>query len=74
MTQQENKIAKAIEDSLISPNEADRNLEPANVVDGLFALARAIHEGSLRMTRALNNVASAIREQKAPLVDEEDKP
>jgi len=25
-----------------SPNESDRNLEQANVVDGLFAIARAI--------------------------------
>jgi hypothetical protein len=27
---------------LVSPNEADRNLEPANAVDGLFAIARAL--------------------------------
>jgi len=27
---------------LVSPNEADSNGEPANVVDGLFAIARAI--------------------------------
>jgi hypothetical protein len=26
----------------ISPNESDRNGEPANVVDGLYAIARAI--------------------------------
>jgi hypothetical protein len=35
--------AEAIENTLVSPNEHDRNLEPANVVDGLFAIARAIH-------------------------------
>ncbi len=27
----------------ISPNECDSNLEPANVVDGLFAIARSIN-------------------------------
>ena len=32
----------AIAAGLISPNEADSNGEPANVVDGLFAIARAI--------------------------------
>jgi hypothetical protein len=33
----------AIRSTLISPNEADSNGEVANVVDGLFAIARAIH-------------------------------
>jgi hypothetical protein len=28
---------------LISENESDSNLEPANVVDGLFAIARALN-------------------------------
>jgi hypothetical protein len=32
----------AIARVFISPNEADSNGEPANVVDGLFAIARAI--------------------------------
>lgn len=36
-------IANAIYETLISPNEIDRNLEAANVVDGLFAIARALH-------------------------------
>lgn len=31
-----------LRDCLISPNEADSNLEPANVVDGLYAIARAL--------------------------------
>jgi hypothetical protein len=34
--------AVAIAAGLISPNETDSNGEPANVVDGLFAIARAI--------------------------------
>jgi hypothetical protein len=41
--------AAAIRATLISPNESDSNLEAANVVDGLFAIARA-----------LDNVARAI--------------
>jgi hypothetical protein len=32
----------ALQSTLISPNEADSNSEPANVVDGLFVIARAI--------------------------------
>ena len=37
-----NPTAEAIRATLISPNESDRNLEAANVVDGLFAIARAL--------------------------------
>jgi hypothetical protein len=35
-------IAEAIQATLISPNESDSNWEPANVVDGLYAIARAL--------------------------------
>lgn len=35
-------VENAIRDTLISPNEADSNLEPANVVDGLYVLARSV--------------------------------
>jgi len=38
------QIAQAIRDVLVSPNESDSNLEAANVVDGLFAIARALHD------------------------------
>jgi hypothetical protein len=38
-----NPIANAILKTLISPNECDTNFEAANVVDGLFAVARALH-------------------------------
>jgi hypothetical protein len=41
--EEENKIASAIESALISANESDRNMESANVVDGLFAIARALY-------------------------------
>ena len=35
-------IARALEYVFVSPNELDRNWEPANVVDGLFAIAGAL--------------------------------
>jgi len=35
-------IAKAIDNAFISPNCLDSNLEPANIVDGLYAIAKAI--------------------------------
>jgi hypothetical protein len=37
------ETADALREVLISPNELDRNYEPANVVDDLFAIARALH-------------------------------
>lgn len=35
-------ITDAIDANFTSVNESDSNFEPANVVDGLFAVARAI--------------------------------
>jgi hypothetical protein len=46
-------IIKAMTDVFVSPNESDSNGEEANVVDGLFAIARA-----------LNRVAKAIEGSK----------
>jgi hypothetical protein len=40
----DDRVAEAILYTLHSPNEVDRNLEPANVVDGLFAIARALNK------------------------------
>lgn len=36
------RLASAIENVGISPNETDSNFEPANIVDGLYELSRAI--------------------------------
>ena len=47
--------AAVIAAGLISPNEADSNGEAANVVDGLFAIARAI-----------DGLAAAMRGEAAP--------
>jgi hypothetical protein len=51
-----NPVAKAIGYALVSPNEGDSNGEAANVVDGLFAIARAI-----------DNLAAVMRGEAAPM-------
>ena len=52
----------AIRGALISPNEADSNFEPANVVDGLFAIARAVGDlaDAIRQTTAASPAAPTI--------------
>ena len=52
------KLADAIRDTLISPNEPDVNLEPANVVDGLFFIGRAIKQ----VARSLSDLGTASAE------------
>jgi len=49
-------VANAIHDNFTSPNESDSNFEPANVVDGLFAIARAIHRVADAMLEARKDV------------------
>ncbi len=46
------KIALAIRDALISPNCPDSNLEPANVVDGLYRVADSLS----KIAEAINNI------------------
>ena len=46
------KVAKAILDSLISPNVSDSNMEAANVVDALDSVANAIRYGLKRLGTA----------------------
>lgn len=48
-------LPEAMRETLISPNEVDQNSESANVVDGLFAIARAIQR-----------LAKAIEDQHTP--------
>jgi hypothetical protein len=38
------RIAEALRATLISPNESDSNGEAANMVDGLYAVARSIYD------------------------------
>jgi hypothetical protein len=42
MDAQLKRLAGALENIGISPNETDRNFENANIVDGLYELSRAI--------------------------------
>jgi hypothetical protein len=51
---EEHPVYRAIYANFTSPNEIDRNHEPANVVDGLFAVSRALHD-----------IADAIRKRSA---------
>ena len=46
------KVAKAIVDTLISPNVSDANMEAANVVDALDSVANAIRYGLSRLGNA----------------------
>jgi len=36
------RLIEGLQYSLVSPNESDSNLEPANITDGLFAISRAL--------------------------------
>jgi hypothetical protein len=53
------QLAEALRATLISPNEGDRNLEPANVVDGLFAIARAIQHLSDQIDALVGAISDA---------------
>lgn len=50
-------IAAALRDTLRSPNESDSNGEAANVVDGLFAISRALH----RLAKAIELKSERIK-------------
>jgi len=52
------QIVGALKAALISPNEPDRDGEPSNIVDGLFAIARAI-DG---LTAAVQKATGALNE------------
>jgi hypothetical protein len=45
--------------NLMTPNETDSNLEPANMVDGLFAIARALD----RVASQIKGYTELVREQ-----------
>ena len=52
----ENAVAEALRDVFISPNECDSNFEPANVTDGLYAIARAVR----RLAQAVEGLSAAL--------------
>jgi len=47
-------IANQLAACFISPNEVDSNFEPANIVDGLFAISRSID----KLTRVISSKQS----------------
>lgn len=68
-----NPLVDALFGTLSSPNETDSNLEAANVVDGLFAIARALHhvaeaienqptgwDGACKIAEAIEGVGECI--------------
>ena len=60
MTAPTTDTGNAIRGALISPNESDSNGEPANVVDGLFAVARAISDLAGAQTHNAERLAQAV--------------
>ena len=52
------ELANAIRETLFSENEADRNGEAANVVDGLFEIARGLYAIAGSIQRLGNAEAS----------------
>jgi len=56
MTTTNNDLSEALRACLFSPAEMDINLESANVVDGLFAIARAINGLSSTMEKVAGNM------------------
>jgi hypothetical protein len=62
----EPSAGRALLDCLISPNVADRNLEPANVVDVIDRVADAIDalsRGTHRIAAALERMATCVEGQ-----------
>jgi hypothetical protein len=55
------EIAQAIYYCFQTPNEVDSNLEPANVVDGLYRIAGALH----RLAGAIENHSKTEQPEKA---------
>jgi hypothetical protein len=52
-------IVDMLGEVFVSPNESDRNGEPTNVVDGLFAIARALTAIAHNLDRLGTNGASS---------------
>ncbi len=69
LDEMQKEIGNALMSCLISPNEMDRNLESANVVDGMFAIARAID----RLSRAIEAQGSSLQPATSGKRDTEQK-
>lgn len=65
------QVADAVQQALISANELDVNYEPANVVDSLFFIGRALH----RIAAAMENPPPAgIKQKIQPATSQLDAP
>lgn len=53
-------IARAIAYALVSPNEMDSNMEPANVVDAIVKGARIQAEATMKLADAITRLAKAV--------------
>jgi hypothetical protein len=49
----DSEVAQALLDTMISPNCLDSNFESANVVDGLYEVARAIRFAATELADAI---------------------
>jgi hypothetical protein len=58
-TAKPDELAEALRAVLVSPNECDSNLEPANVVDALFAAGRIVNYGLKAVAAADNSARNA---------------
>ena len=52
------QLAEALSEALVSPNEQDQNVVPANVVDGLFVIAQGL-QGIAVSIKYLGNADAA---------------
>jgi hypothetical protein len=62
MNRERDRLAEAIRDTLISPNECDSNGEAPGPTDGLFALARAVYRLAEVAEKGFGRVAAALHE------------
>jgi hypothetical protein len=63
-TTRDHELADALRATLISPNVADSNAEPANVVDAIDLSGRRIGGGLFAVAKAIGDLAAAVRETK----------
>lgn len=60
MKPKEDPVARAIVYALVSPNESDSNMEPANVVDAIVKGARIQASATLKLADAIDRLAEAL--------------
>lgn len=55
--------AQALRDTLISVNEPDSNLEPANVVDAIVKASRIVAASNEQIAKAINRLCEILIEK-----------